>query len=38
MQIVLNEVVREEAGIVRILAVGRKVRNTPKIGDTEIRL
>ena len=35
---VFYEVVGEESGIVRILAVGRKVRNTLTIGDTEIRL
>ena len=35
---VFYEVVGGETGIVRILAVGRKVRNTLTIGDTEIRL
>ena len=35
---VFYEVVGEELGIVRVLAVGRKVRNTLTIGDTEIRL
>ena len=35
---VFYEVVGGESGIVRILAVGRKVRNTLTIGDTEIRL
>ena len=35
---VFYEVVGEESGIVRILAVGRKVRNTLTIGDKEIRL
>ena len=35
---VFYEVVGGERGIVRILAVGRKVRNTLTIGDTEIRL
>jgi mRNA-degrading endonuclease RelE of RelBE toxin-antitoxin system len=35
---VFYEVVGVESGIVRILAVGRKVRNTLRIGDAEIRL
>lgn len=35
---VFYEVVGEESGVVRILAVGRKVRNTLWIGDREIRL
>ena len=35
---VFYEVVGEESGIVRVLAVGRKVRSTLTIGDTEIRL
>lgn len=35
---VFYEVIGEEAGIVRILAVGRKVRNTLTIGGEEIRL
>ena len=35
---VFYEVAGGESGIVRILAVGRKVRNTLTIGDTEIRL
>ena len=35
---VFYEVVSEESGIVRILAVGRKVRNTLTIGGKEIRL
>lgn len=35
---VFYEVVGVENGLVRILAVGRKVRNTLWIGDTEIRL
>ena len=35
---VFYEVVAEESGIVRILAVGRKVRNTLTIGGKEIRL
>ena len=35
---VFYEVVGEESGIVRILAVGRKVRNTLTIGGKEIRL
>ena len=35
---VFYEVVGQESGIVRILAVGRKVRNTLTIGGKEIRL
>ena len=35
---VFYEVVGEESGVVRILAVGRKVRNTLTIGGKEIRL
>ena len=35
---VFYEVVGEESGTVRILAVGRKVRNTLTIGGREIRL
>ena len=35
---VFYEVVGKESGIVRILAVGRKVRNTLTIGGKEIRL
>ena len=35
---VFYEVVGKESGIVRILAVGRKVRNTLTIGEKEIRL
>ena len=35
---VFYEVLGEESGIVRILAVGRKVRNTLTIGGKEIRL
>ena len=35
---VFYEVVGEKSGVVRILAVGRKVRNTLTIGDQEVRL
>jgi mRNA-degrading endonuclease RelE of RelBE toxin-antitoxin system len=35
---VFYEVVNEAGGVVRVLAVGRKLRNTLTIGDEEIRL